>query len=222
VLIVGGEDHKTGQANDADARYAALEVWTRERFLMVEEILFRWSGQVMNADDGIAYIGKNPFDEENVYIVTGDSGLGMTHGAIASILLTDTILGRKNTWAEAYDPSRIKIGAVGDFVSENLNVAAQYLDWLTPGEIDSVEKIAPGTGAVVRHGLTKLAAYRDENGILCEHSAVCTHLNCIVAWNSSEKTWDCPCHGSRFNVQGKVINGPAINALAPVNTEKRM
>ncbi|MBH8555255.1 FAD-dependent oxidoreductase [Nostocaceae cyanobacterium CENA357] len=216
LLIVGGEDHKTGQADDAGARYARLQVWTQERFPMVEEILFRWSGQVINADDGIAYIGKNPFDEENVYIVTGDSGLGMTHGAIAGILLTDMILGRKNTWAEVYDPSRTRIGATGDFISENLNVATQYLDWVTPGKVDSVEKISPGTGAVVRRGLTKIAAYRDENGILHEHSAVCTHLNCIVAWNSSEDTWDCPCHGSRFDSQGKVINGPAIHGLAPV------
>ncbi|MEH1944886.1 MAG: FAD-dependent oxidoreductase [Nostoc sp.] len=213
VLIVGGEDHKTGQADDASSRYAKLQTWTQERFPMAEEIIFRWSGQVMNSDDGIAYIGKNPFDEENVYIVTGDTGIGMTHGTIAGILLTDLILGRKNTWAELYDPSRVRIGGVGDFISENLNVAAQYLEWVTPGDVDSVEKVPPGTGAVVRHGLTKVAAYRDENGILHEHSAICTHLNCIVAWNSSENTWDCPCHGSRFDTQGEVINGPAINGL---------
>jgi len=217
VLIVGGEDHKTGQADDANARYTKLQTWTQERFPMVEDILFRWSGQVINADDGIAYIGKALLDQENVYMVTGDSGLGMTHGTIAGILLTDMILGRKNTWAEVYDPSRIRIGATGDFISENLNVATQYLDWVTPGDVDSVEKIPSGTGAVVRRGLTKVAAYRDENGILHEHSAVCTHLGCIVAWNSSEKTWDCPCHGSRFDTQGKVINAPAINPLAPVD-----
>ncbi|MDB9303656.1 MULTISPECIES: FAD-dependent oxidoreductase [Cyanophyceae] len=216
VLIVGGEDHKTGQANDADARYARLEVWTRERFPMATERLFRWSGQVMNADDGIAYIGKNPQDEDNIYIATGDTGLGMTHGTIAGMLLNDMILGRRNTWAEVYDPLRTRIGATGDFVSENINVATQYLDWVTPGEVDSVEKIPAGTGAVVRQGLNKIAAYRDENGTLHEHSAVCTHLKCIVAWNSSEETWDCPCHGSRFDAKGKVINGPAINGLEPV------
>jgi glycine/D-amino acid oxidase-like deaminating enzyme/nitrite reductase/ring-hydroxylating ferredoxin subunit len=215
VLIVGGEDHKTGQADDANARYAKLQTWTRERFPMAQELLFHWSGQVMNSDDGIAYIGKNPFDEDNVYIVTGDTGIGMTHGTIAGILLTDLILGRKNTWSELYDPSRVRVGGVSDFISENVNVATQYLDWLTPGDVNSVEKIAPGKGAVVRSGLTKIAAYRDEKGILHEHSAICTHLNCIVAWNSLENTWDCPCHGSRFDTQGKVINGPAINGLAP-------
>ncbi|MBI1240208.1 FAD-dependent oxidoreductase [Umezakia ovalisporum] len=215
VLIVGGEDHKTGQADDADVRYGKLETWTRERFPVVEDILFRWSGQVMNADDGIAYIGKNPLDEDNIYIATGDTGLGMTHGTIAGILLNDMILGRHNTWAELYDPSRTRTAATGDFVSENINVAAQYLDWVTPGEVDSVDKISPGKGAVVRRGLTKIAAYRDENGNFHEHSAVCTHLKCIVSWNSSEETWDCPCHGSRFDAKGKVINGPAINNLEP-------
>lgn len=215
LLIVGGEDHKTGQANDADARYARLQIWTKERFPTAEEILYRWSGQVMNADDGIAYIGKNPLDEDNVYIVTGDTGSGMTHSAIAGILLTDIILGRKHSWAEVYDPSRMRTATTSDFISENLNVAAQYLDWVTPAEVDSVEKIAPGTGAVVRRGLTKVAAYRDENGLLHEHSAVCSHLYCIVNWNAGENTWDCPCHGSRFNTQGKAINGPAINGLAP-------
>ncbi|QLE56174.1 FAD-dependent oxidoreductase [Nostoc sp. TCL26-01] len=216
ILIVGGEDHKTGQANDADARYARLQQWTQARFPMIEEITHRWSGQVMNADDGIAYIGKAPFDSENIYIVTGDSGLGMTHGTIAGMLLTDTILGRKNTWAEVYDPARARMGAIADLISENLNVASQYLDWLKPGDVDTVEKIAPGTGAVVQRGLTKVAAYRDEDGHLHEHSAVCTHLNCIVNWNSSEQTWDCPCHGSRFDACGQVINGPAINGLTPV------
>jgi Rieske Fe-S protein len=132
------------------------------------------------------------------------------------MLLNDMILGRKNTWAEVYDPLRTRIGATGDFVSENINIATQYLDWITPGEVDSVEKIPAGTGAVVRQGLTKIAAYRDENGTLHENSAVCPHLKCIVAWNSSEETWDCPCHGSRFDAKGKVINGPAINGLAPV------
>ncbi|WP_392535485.1 FAD-dependent oxidoreductase [Nostoc sp. C117] len=215
LLIVGGEDHKTGQADDANARYARLQTWTRERFPMAQELLFHWSGQVMNSDDGIAYIGKNPFDEDNVYIVTGDTGIGMTHGTIAGILLTDLILERKNTWAELYDPSRVRVGGVSDFISENVNVATQYLDWLTPGDVDSVEKIAPGKGAVIRNGLTKIAAYRDEKGTLHQHSAICTHLNCIVAWNSLENTWDCPCHGSRFDTQGKVINGPAINGLTP-------
>ncbi len=215
VLIVGGEDHKTGQAEDFDARYARLEAWTRERFPAVEGIEFRWSGQVMEPVDGLAFIGRNPLDADNVFIATGDSGNGMTHGTIAGILLTDLILGRHNEWATLYDPSRKTLRAAVKFAQENLNVAAQYTDWLTGGETDSVEGIAPGTGAIIRRGLAKLAVYRDEGGALHERSAVCTHLGCIVDWNATEKSWDCPCHGSRFDTKGRVLNGPAISELAP-------
>ena len=217
LLIVGGEDHKTGQADDAAERYARLEQWTRERFPMAETIIFRWSGQVMEPVDGVAFIGRNPGDSENVYIATGDSGMGMTHGTIAGILITDLIMGRQCSWVPLYDPSRVTFSSAGEFAKENINVAAQYVaDYLTGGEVDSTEDIAPGKGAIIRRGLTKIAAYRDEDGSLHELSAVCTHLGCIVAWNSSEKTWDCPCHGSRFDRYGQVFNGPANIDLRPV------
>lgn len=209
MLIVGGEDHKTGQEEDADRRFSALEDWTKTRFPMIEGIEFRWSGQVMEPVDGLAFIGRNPLDEDNVFIVTGDSGNGMTHGTIAGILLTDLIAGRANDWATLYDPSRITLKAGVEFAKENLNVAAQYTELVTPGDVDSAEEIEPGEGAIVRRGLSKLAVYRDEGGALHERSAVCTHLGCIVNWNSKEKTWDCPCHGSRFDAQGTVIQGPA-------------
>lgn len=213
-LIVGGEDHKTGQADDADRRFAALEAWTRERFPMVEAIPLRWSGQVMEPVDGLAFIGRNP-GEDNVYVATGDSGNGMTHGTIAGLLLSDLILGRDSAWAALYEPSRKSLRAASQFVRENLNVAAQYADHLTPGDVKSVDDIAPGEGAVVRRGLKHVAAYRDESGTLHELSAVCTHLGCIVAWNAAEQSWDCPCHGSRFDrADGQVLNGPANTALA--------
>lgn len=217
VLIVGGEDHKTGQAEDFDERFARLEAWTRERFPMVEGFEFRWSGQVMEPVDGLAFIGRNPLDSDNVYIATGDSGNGMTHGTIAGILLTDLILGRENAWETLYNPSRITLRASLDFAKENLNVAAQYVDLLTGGEVGSVEEIAAGAGAIVRRGAFKIAAYRDEGGKLYERSAVCTHLGCVVGWNDTEKSWDCPCHGSRFDCKdGHVLNGPANSALAEV------
>ena len=215
VLIVGGEDHKTGQEDDADERYRRLEEWTRERFPAAESIEFRWSGQVMEPVDGLAFIGRNPMDRENVLIATGDSGNGMTHGTIAGMLLTDLIAGRENPWAALYDPSRKTLGAIGEFAKENLNVAAQYTDLATPGDVESVEEIKPGEGRVVRRGLTKVAAYRDPAGALHERSAVCTHLGCVVQWNSGEKTWDCPCHGSRFDcTDGHPVNGPTIEGLA--------
>jgi len=216
-LIVGGEDHKTGQADDFDERFAALEEWTRERFPMVEDIPLRWSGQVMEPVDGMAFIGRNP-GEQHVYIATGDSGNGMTHGTVAGLLLSDLLAGRENEWATLYDPSRKSLRAGVEFARENLNVAGQYADHVTPGDVKRVEEIPPGDGAIVRRGFRQIAAYRDESGSLHEHSAVCTHLGCIVAWNATEQSWDCPCHGSRYDkLDGHVLNGPAIVGLTPAD-----
>jgi len=214
VLIVGGEDHKTGQADDTDERFVRLEEWTRERFPKAGEVEFRWSGQVMEPVDGLAFIGRNPGDQ-NVYVATGDSGNGMTHGTIAGILITDLILGRDNEWATLYDPSRISLRGIPEFAKENLNAAAQFTDYVTGGDVDNVRDIARGSGAVIRRGLKKVAVYRDTQGTLHEYSAVCPHLGCMVDWNSPEGTWDCPCHGSRFDSSGKVVNGPASSALGP-------
>ena len=213
VLIVGGEDHKTGQADDADIRFDRLESWTRERFPMAAKPELRWSGQVMEPVDGLAFIGRNPGDK-NTYVATGDSGNGMTHGTIAGILLTDLILGRKNSWKDLYDPSRISLRAASDFAKENLNVVAQFGDYATAGDVDEEQKIERGTGASMRHGLKKVAIYRDTQGALHRYSAICPHLGCIVNWNHAEKTWDCPCHGSRFDPYGTVLNGPANVGLS--------
>jgi len=220
LLIVGGEDHKAGQASDAEERFERLETWMRARFPAAGEIEFRWSGQVMETQDGLAYIGRNPMDADNVYVVTGDSGMGMTHGTIAGILLTDLISGRTNEWADLYDPSRVRTGAATEFLKENLNVAAQYASWVTPGEVESIDQIAPNAGAVIREGVLKVAVFRDEAGVLHKRSAVCTHLGCIVAWNPAASTWDCPCHGSRFDPYGKVLNGPASQDLMEVRSKK--
>jgi len=218
VLIVGGEDHKSGQADDGDRRHSRLEAWARERFPMIERIEFRWSGQVMESVDGIAFIGRNPGDPRNVSIATGDSGMGMTHGTIAGILITDLIMGRECPWVPLYDPSRKTLRASLEYVRENINVAVQYVeDYLTGGDVDSPEKIAQGEGAIIRRGMTKLAVYRDEQGTLHERSAVCQHLGCIVRWNSLEKTWNCPCHGSSYDRYGRVINGPANSDLGGVD-----
>lgn len=219
MLIVGGEDHKTGQADDQHERHARLEGWARERFPQMGQVEYRWSGQVMEPVDGVAFIGRNPGDPDNVYIVTGDSGMGMTHGTIAGMLITDQIMGRENPWEPLYDPSRISLRVRGviEFASENLNVAGQYLsDYLTGGDIGTVEDIMPGEGAVLGLGPTKMAVYKDEQGQLHKRSALCAHLGCVVKWNSLEKSWDCPCHGSRYDRYGEVITGPANKGLAPV------
>ena len=215
-LIVGGEDHKSGQAHDSPQRYRKLETWARARFPMLGEVEFMWGGQVMEPADYLAFIGHNPMDHDNIFVATGDSGMGLTHGTIAGMLLCDLILARKNPWEKLYSPSRVPIKAASELVREDLNMAAQYGDWLTGGDVKSVDEIARDSGAIVRRGLDKLAVYRDADGALHECHAACPHLGCIVQWNPGEHTWDCPCHGSRFDAQGHVINGPANRDLASV------
>jgi glycine/D-amino acid oxidase-like deaminating enzyme/nitrite reductase/ring-hydroxylating ferredoxin subunit len=213
ILIVGGEDHKAGQASDADARFERLEAWMRDHCPAAGEVAFRWSGQVMETVDGLAFIGRNPLDADNVYIVTGDSGMGLTHGTIGGMLITDLIQRRPSPWEELYDPARVRTGAAVEWVKENLNVALQYKSWLTGGDVATIEEIAPGEGAVVVESGSKIAVYRDERGEIHRRSAVCPHLGCIVAWNPAASSWDCPCHGSRFDKLGGLINGPAAKNL---------
>jgi glycine/D-amino acid oxidase-like deaminating enzyme/nitrite reductase/ring-hydroxylating ferredoxin subunit len=213
LLIIGGEDHKTGQAEGIEGRFARLATWGRKHFPGIKEIAFRWSGQVMESMDDVAFIGRNPKDGPNVYIVTGDSGAGITHGTIAGILLRDLILGRDNPWVTLYDPARKTLPAADTFTRENPKVAEEYAHWLTPGEVGTVEEIKPGMGAVIRRGSSKFAVSRDDKGRLHVRSAVCSHLGCVVSWNSTEHTWDCPCHGSRFTADGKLLNGPALGPL---------
>jgi Rieske Fe-S protein len=216
LLIVGGEDHKTGQAEGIEGRFTRLATWGRKHFPGIKEIAFRWSGQVMESIDDLAFIGRNPKDDPNVYIVTGDSGAGLTHGTIAGILLRDLIVGRDNPWADLYDPTRKIRRARATFPQENPNSGGEYAHWLTPGEVGSVEEIKPGMGAVIHRGSSKIAVSRDDAGRLHQCSAVCTHLGCIVSWNSTERTWDCPCHGSRFTPDGELLNGPALGPLDKV------
>ena len=216
LLIVGGEDHKTGQSDDTAQRHERLVAWTRRRFDSAGSVEFRWSGQVMETLDGLAYMGHNPMDLKNVYVATGDSGMGMTHGTIAGLLLRDLILGVENRWAALYDPSRKSLRAAATYMKESVNVASQYAEWLKGGDVRSEEDIPRGEGAVVRRGLKKVAVHRDQNGVLHERSAACPHLGCVVDWNPTEKTWDCPCHGSRFDRLGRVMNGPANRDLTPI------
>ena len=213
TLIVGGEDHRTGEENDGDERFACLEEWSRERFPMIQKIDYRWSGQIVEPIDSMGFIGQIPLDSPNMYLVTGDSGNGMTHGTIAGMLLTDLILCRKNRWTKFYDPSRFTCNSFSDFAQENFIVLAHYADWFGDADVSSRDEIQPGEGALIRCGPLKIAAYRDERGLLHERLAVCQHLGCIVAWNSSEKSWDCPCHGARYDRYGHVINGPSSHNL---------
>ena len=169
--------------------------------------------------DGLAFIGPDPSGQKNVYVETGDSGNGLTHGTLGARLIIDLIEGRDNPWAALYDPSRKTLGSIREFMTENLNAAGQYADWMTGSDVDSLAALRPGQGAVIRRGLRKIAVYRDEEGRLHEHSAVCPHLHAIVRWNEIEKTWDCPAHGSRFTPDGQVVNGPANRGLPSVEKD---
>ncbi len=215
LLIVGGEDHRTGMADDMDQRFAHLEAWTRERFGSFGEVRHRWSGQVMEPIDFMPYSGRNP-GNRNIYVHTGDSGQGMTNGVAGALNLAALLFEQKSHFAELFDPARKPVArtSLGEFVSGRAEDVANLSEYLTGGEIGSVEELAPGEGAIIRRGMSKIAAFRQDDGTVIERSAVCTHVGCIVHWNGLEKCWDCPCHGSQFQPDGTVINGPAIRPLA--------
>jgi glycine/D-amino acid oxidase-like deaminating enzyme/nitrite reductase/ring-hydroxylating ferredoxin subunit len=197
LVIIGGEDHKTGEANDMEVRFQRLETWGRVRFPALAEYSFRWSGQVMETRDNLGFFGRNLGDADNIYIVTGDSGMGLTHGTIAGLTISDQIFDRSSAWASLYDPMRAKPRAVG------------------PNNSTTSEKLVPpGSGAVVTRGRLKVAVYCGLDGKRIERSAKCTHAGCTVAWNQLEQCWDCPCHGSQFAADGTVLNGPAMEDLA--------
>jgi len=215
LLIIGGEDHSVGH-DDPQVRLACLEEWARAHFPAITAIDYRWSGQVLEPNDSLAYAGRNPLDEPNVYIITGDSGHGMTHGTLGAMLLRDLILERPNPWEQLYDPGRVtfKAESLKEFVRENARVVADYTELLTGGDVASAYGIAPGTGAVLRRGVAKVAVYKDAEGQVHECSAICPHLGCVVHWNALETSWDCPCHGSRFDAYGHLVMGPANADLA--------
>ncbi len=223
LLIVGGEDHRTGQG-DPEAAYGRLIAY-------VEGVLgrtphnqaWRWSGQWLEPVDGAPFIGAAP-ELQKAWVATGFSGNGMTMGTFAGVAIADRILGLERPDLAVFDPGRVNLraGAI-TFVTENLAYPAYYLrDRLGPAERDTVDGLAPGEGAVVSMDGEKVAASRDDDGKLHMVQAVCTHMGCVVHWNGAEKTWDCPCHGSRFMTDGAVINGPAIQALPPCRAMKNL
>jgi Rieske Fe-S protein len=178
--------------------------------------LFAWSGQVMEPVDGLAFIGRSPGDE-HVFLATGDSGHGMTHGTIAGMIISELVEGRPHPWARVYDPSRKTLRSVVEYAKENASVVKHLSEHVRPAEQKSIDGIAPGEGAIVSRQGAKLAVYRDEQGGVHEMSAVCTHLGCLVHFNREEKSWDCPCHGSRFSTTGEVLSGPARAPLGPAD-----
>ena len=207
ILIVGGEDHRVGQG-DPEIHFPRLEAWAREHFPDAGQVLATWSGQVQEPADGMAYIGHLP-GQQNVYVITGDSGNGLTHGVVASLLLPSLITNRKHPWQRIYAPNRSRLRALGTTAHEAITSTGPYVDWLRGGDVESLDDIPPGHGATIRRGLHVIAAYKDERGQCHLRNARCPHLSAVLRWNEVEKTWDCPAHGSRFACTGEVLNGPA-------------
>jgi glycine/D-amino acid oxidase-like deaminating enzyme/nitrite reductase/ring-hydroxylating ferredoxin subunit len=216
-LLVGGEDHKVGEADDTTAPFERLEAYVRAHFGRdVAPTDYRWSGQIVVSADGLPYIGRNSLSHD-VYVATGYAGNGITQGTLAATVLTDEICGVANPFGELLDATRIKpLASAGAVLSQNLDYPRHMLtDRLGGGAAGAaaLEAIPPGEGQVVSLDGQRLAVYRNANGQLGAVSPVCTHLGCVVHWNTTEKSWDCPCHGSRFDPHGRVLNGPAVAAL---------
>ncbi|HET9429146.1 MAG TPA: FAD-dependent oxidoreductase [Allosphingosinicella sp.] len=218
LLIVGGEDHRSGEANDMAERLARLSDWTRRRYPSYTRADYSWSGQVMEPIDFMPFSGRNP-GSDRIYIHTGDSGQGITNGVAGSLAISALILGRDCDFAAVLDPDRKSVtsgASVMEFVRGQAGAIKNLAEHLGPGEIGSVDELEPGEGGIVRRGLAKVAAYRNPEGKLIERSASCTHMGCVVHWNGFERCWDCPCHGSQFAPDGAVLNGPAVKPLAEV------
>ena len=215
LILLGGEGHKPGAEPDTDARYRALEEFGR-RHWDADEFPYRWSTQDYSPLDGVPYVGRLTRRGDHVYVATGFKKWGMTNGTAAAILLADLILGRTNPWAGLFDAKRLKpLASAPKFVKENAAVARHFFrDRLDRGETTAVEALQPGEGRLLRLGGRKTAVYRDEGGRVHALSPVCTHMGCHVSWNPAERSWDCPCHGSRFRGDGAVIQGPATRDLA--------
>jgi Rieske Fe-S protein len=217
---VGGGDHKSGEKDDGQFRFEALEAWMRALLPDLGTETHRWSGQVMETVDYMSFTGRNP-GNDRVYVHTGDSGQGITHGVVASLIISQLISAGDFQWAEIYDPGRLTLKAASRYVSENVTALKNFAEYVAPGELNSLHELKPKCGAIIRDGLSKIAAYRDATGKLYLKSAACTHLGCHVHWNSLEVCWDCPCHGSHFAVDGTVLNGPATTPLADVQVSLR-
>ena len=212
LVIFGGEDHKTGQADDTNKCFDAVQR-RLESLLPGVEVTHHWSGQVIETPDGLPYLGRN---RDHQYVATGFAGNGMTFGTLGAMIAVDGILGRENPWTELFDTSRKKVrGGARDYLFENKDYPYYLIrDRFAGPDGRSLRQVRRGEGKVLDLKGQRVAAYRDSEGTTSLRSAVCTHMGCAVAWNTAERTWDCPCHGSRFKPTGEVISGPAE---APLN-----
>lgn len=224
-FIAGGEDHKTGHEENTEARFRKLEAHVKRHY-GVKEIVNKWSSQYFEAVDGLPYIGHLPGHPGTMYVATGYGGNGMVYSHIAAILLTDMIAGNESEYEELFDPNRIKmIAGFNNFTKEAADVVGHLIGTVLPHKkLEELADLAPGEARVVKYEGNRLAIYKDEQGEIHALNSACTHIKCEVEWNSAEKSWDCPCHGSRFSYTGEMLTAPARKDMTPVEirTEARV
>lgn len=214
-LLIGGADHKTGH-DDPEVAFSGLIAYAKSYF-DIKEINYKWSSQYYIPTDGLPYIGNSP-GQEGVYVATGYNGNGMIYGTLASYIISDAIMQRENPFSSLFNPSRIKpVAGFTEFVKENADTAWRFIaDRFSAEKIESLKEISNDTGCLIDHDGKRLAIYKDINGKIHALNPTCTHAGCIVNWNMTEKSWDCPCHGGRFDIEGKVVSGPPRNDLQKI------
>jgi glycine/D-amino acid oxidase-like deaminating enzyme/nitrite reductase/ring-hydroxylating ferredoxin subunit len=220
-LIAGGEDHKTGHEENAEKSFTNLEAYLRKHF-DIEEIKYKWSSQYYETVDGLPYIGHFPMHPDNVYVATGYGGNGMIYGTISAILLTELIVNGKSQYEKLFDPNRLKpIAGFAEFASAAADVVSNFIKKPFNAEkLEELVDLAPGEGKIVKYEGEKIALYKDEDGKIYGISPTCNHMGCSINWNNAEKSWDCPCHGSRFNMYGEMLNGPAVRDQHRIDIEQ--
>jgi Rieske Fe-S protein len=219
-LIVGGEDHKTAHEKNTEMCFLHLESHIKKHY-NVEQVVSKWSSQYFEPSDGLAYIGHLPGNPDNVFVATGFSGNGITYSHIAAITLRDLILKGKSDYSDLFNPGRIKpVAGFAAFVKENADVVAQFVGKRLKKEtLSSLAELAAGDAKLVKFEGETIALYKDDSGNLHALNPVCTHAKCVVDWNRAEKTWDCPCHGARYSIEGEVLTGPAVKGLEKIQLE---
>ena len=219
-LIAGGEDHKTAHEENTEECFRRLEAYLM-KYYEIEEVSFKWSSQYFQPTDGLPYIGHLPGNPDNVFVATGFGGNGMTYSHVTALVLSDLITKGKSSYEILFDPNRIKpVAGFESFVKEAADVVAKFIgDRFAKTKIKELVELAPGEAKVVKYEGDSIALYKDENGGLHAVNPACTHINCIVGWNSAEQTWDCPCHGSRFSMDGEMFTAPARKDLEKIDLE---
>ena len=221
-VIAGGEDHKTAHEENTDAAFLRLEAYVRQ-FYKVNNVAYKWSSQYYEPVDGLPYIGHMPGSPKgNVFVATGFSGNGITYGTVSALVLTNLLTNVESSYADLFSPNRIKpVAGFTEFVKENADVAKEFVKgFFAKEKIETVSSLAHGEGKVINYEGEKIALYKDASGGLHALNPTCPHLGCSVKWNLAEASWDCPCHGARYDCDGNVITGPSAHNLKRINLEE--